>query len=82
MVCGTNKLVNWGQVGVGQTTLQDNAFVMTKKTEGCNSPVNPTPHDDNRLPSTGPTAAIIATVASIAGISGLGYIIASRKSLR
>ncbi|MBQ8984907.1 DUF11 domain-containing protein [Candidatus Saccharibacteria bacterium] len=86
MVCGTNKLVNWGQVGVGQTTLQDNAFVMTKKTEGCGTnPVDPVkPHTDDRkaLPSTGPTAAIIATVAGIAGVSGLGYIIASRKSLR
>lgn len=85
MVCGTNKLVNWGQVGVGQTTLQDNAFVMTKKTEGCkDTPVNPTPSTDDRksLPSTGPTGIVAGVIAGIAGVSGLGYFIASRKSLR
>lgn len=90
MVCGTNKLVNWGQVGVGQTTLQDNAFVMVKKTDGCGPNPDPTPvnPDDpivpktGKLPSTGATG--LAAGLTIAGISvaTIGYYIASRKSLR
>lgn len=93
MVCGTNKLVNWGQVGVGLTTLQDNAFVMVKKTEGCKDiPDTPTNDDPikpsktttttSKLPSTGPASVAAVAIITGAGVTGLGYYIASRKSLR
>ncbi|MBQ3309336.1 DUF11 domain-containing protein [Candidatus Saccharibacteria bacterium] len=88
MVCGTNKLVNWGQVGVGKTTLQDNAFVMVKKTEGCEKqPDNPTPNEDDKktptvMPSTGPGAIVAGVVGAGSIVTALGYYLASRKSLR
>lgn len=85
MVCGTNKLVNWGQVGVGKTTLQDNAFVMVKKTEGCSNPnPNPTPDDKkpSTMPSTGPAAIIGGVIGAGSIVTVAGYYIASRKSLR
>ena len=88
MVCGTNKLVNWGQVGVGKTTLQDNAFVMVNKTEGCNSTPTPTPDqpkEDNKvseLPTTGPASIAAGVVGAGSVITVAGYYIASRKSLR
>ncbi len=84
MVCGTNKLVNWGQVGVGKTTLQDNAFVMVKKTEGCSNP-NPNPTPDNKvstMPSTGPAAIAGGVIGAGSIVTVAGYYIASRKSLR
>ena len=58
MVCGTNKLVNWGQVGVGKTTLQDNAFVMVKKTEGCDPKPTPTPDPDPTPDDPQPTPVV------------------------
>ena len=85
MVCGTNKLVNWGQVGVGKTTLQDNAFVMVKKTEGCSNP-NPTPTTDDKrpssMPSTGPASIVAGVIGAGSIVAAAGYYIASRKSLR
>ncbi len=89
MICGTNKLVNWGQVGVGKTTLQDNAFVMVKKTEGCKDP-DPTPKEDDKKPTVTPSNMPTTGAGSItAGVIGAGsivtvagYYIASRKSLR
>lgn len=33
LICGTNTLRNWGQIGVGQITLQDPADVVVKKTD-------------------------------------------------
>lgn len=84
MVCGTNKLVNWGQVGVGKTTLQDNAFVMVNKTEGCNSTPDQ-PKEDNKvseLPTTGPASIAAGVVGAGSVITVAGYYIASRKSLR
>ena len=37
LICGTNTLRNWGQIGVGQITLQDPADVVVKKTN-CEKP--------------------------------------------
>ena len=37
LICGTNTLRNWGQVGVGKVTLQDPADVVVKKTN-CEDP--------------------------------------------
>ena len=98
MVCGSNKLVNWGQVGVGKTTLQDNAFVMVKKTEGCNPTPTPTPEpeptptptpdpkfpDDTpkQMPTTGPVAIVSGVIGAGSIVTAAGYYIASRKSLR
>ncbi|MBQ9029586.1 hypothetical protein IJ114_02355 [Candidatus Saccharibacteria bacterium] len=36
LICGTNTLRNWGQIGVGKITLQDSADVVIKKT--CTEP--------------------------------------------
>lgn len=98
MICGTNKLVNWGQVGVGTNTIQDNAFVMVKKTEGCDpepEPVNPednpeetTPTSNNTtttassLPNTGAGTVVSGIVGAGSVATAAGYYIASRKSLR
>lgn len=82
MVCGTNKLVNWGQVGVGKTTLQDNAFVMVKKTEGCDPTPTPTPTPSGNLPNTGAGSIIAGVVGAGSIVTAAGYYIASRKSLR
>ena len=97
MVCGTNKLVNWGQVGFGQNTIQDNAFVMVKKTEGCenpdpepvnpddpNNPVKPTNGTTtaSSLPNTGAGSAVAGVIGAGSIATAAGYYIASRKSLR
>ena len=79
MVCGTNKLVNWGQIGVGKTTIQDNAFVMVKKTQGCDN-IPETPKEDNRvLPTTGPVSITAGALGAGGIVTAAGYIIASRK---
>lgn len=84
MGCGTNKLVNWGQVGVGSNTIQDNAFVMVKKTEGCTpdpkpdpTPDDPTkPEEQKKQEST--TAASVSSLpntgagSAVAGVIGAG----------
>ena len=89
LVCGTNKLVNWGQVGYGNTTIQDNAFVMVKKTEGCeNTPETPkeTPKENVKevtsLPTTGAGSIVAGIIGAGAIVTSAGYYIASRKSLR
>ncbi len=92
MVCGTNKLVNWGQVGVGKTTIQDNASVLVKKTEGCgDTPENPTPKEDNpnkptvtpsNMPTTGAGTVVTGVIGVGSVVTAAGYYIASRKSLR
>ena len=84
MACGSNKLVNWGQVGVGKTTLQDNAFVMVEKTEGCeNKPVNPvTPSTPKAMPTTGADSIVMGVLGAGSVATAAGYFIASRKSLR
>ena len=86
MVCGTNKLVNWGQAGIGQTTLQDNAFVMVKKTENCDNPnPDPTPDDPKPqpvMPTTGAASIIGGVFGAGSIVTAAGYYIASRKSLR
>jgi uncharacterized repeat protein (TIGR01451 family) len=93
MTCGSNKLVNWGQVGVGKTTLQDNAFVMVEKT--CENPdpeptPTPTPTPDpkfpndtpSEMPTTGPSAIVSGVIGAGSIVTAAGYYVASRKSLR
>ena len=96
MICGTNKLVNWGQIGVGTNTIQDNAFVMVKKTEGCDNPepepVNPennptsnstsNPTSASSLPNTGAGSAVAGVIGAGSIATAAGYYIASRKTLR
>ena len=94
MVCGTNKLVNWAQVGVGKTTLQNSANVLVKKTDGCSTtpdtPTNPeTPTTPSKtttkyteLPSTGAESIAAGVVGAGSIVTAAGYFVASRKQLR
>ena len=85
MVCGTNKLVNWGQVGVGTNTIQDNAFVMVKKTDGCDTTTTEkttTITSVSELPNTGAGSAVAGVLGAGSVVTAAGYYIASRKSLR
>ena len=84
MGCGSNKLVNWGQIGVGTNTIQDNAFVMVNKTEGCeNKPVNPvTPSTPKAMPTTGAGSIAMGVIGAGSVVTAAGYFVASRKSLR
>lgn len=88
MVCGNNKLVNWGQIGVGTNTIQDNAFVMVKKTEGCDPEPTPTPEQPvapstpSEMPTTGASSIAAGVVGAGSVVTAAGYYLASRKSLR
>lgn len=88
MVCGTNQLVNWGQVGVGSTTLQDSASVMVKKTCQDNADTTTPAATDGKknTPSALPTTGASSIVAGVLGagsiVTAAGYYIASRKQLR
>ena len=95
MVCGNNKLVNWGQIGVGTNTIQDNAFVIVNKTDGCDKPEpepqpEPTPTPDPKfpndtpkeMPTTGPASIVTGVLGAGSVVTAAGYYIASRKSLR
>ena len=75
LACGANKLVNWGQIGVGTTTLQDDASVNVNKT--CT-----TPKKSEEIPNTG-AGSIVAGVLGAGSITtAAGYYVASRKQLR
>ena len=76
LVCGTNKLVNWGQVGVGSTTLQNSANVLVKKTEGCTTTTT------KELPSTGAGSIAAGVIGAGSIVTAAGYFLASRKQLR
>ena len=90
MVCGTNKLVNWGQIGVGTNTIQDNAFVMVTKTEGCTNSVDPEKEETttttvstvSELPKTGTGSIVAGVLGAGSVVTAADYYIASRKSLR
>ena len=84
MICGSNKLVNWGQIGAGTNTIQDNAFVMVNKTEGCeNTPVTPvTPSTPSEMPTTGAGSIAMGVIGAGSVVTAAGYFVASRKSLR
>jgi hypothetical protein len=72
LVCGTNKLVNWGQVGVGKETRQDSADVLVVKS----CPTPPTPPE---IPVTGPASIIMSVLGAGALTTTTGYYLASRK---
>ena len=81
MICGSNKLVNWGQIGAGTNTIQDNAFVMVNKTDGCSStPV--TPSTPSAMPTTGAGSIVAGVLGAGSVVTAAGYYVASRKSLR
>lgn len=77
LVCGTTKVVNWGQVGVGTTTLQDSASVFVKRDCG-----NGTAEDNpGNMPATGPESIVTGVIGLGAITTAGGYFIASRKKL-
>lgn len=80
LVCGTTKVVNWGQVGVGTKTLQDSAEVYVDKTcaETPKTPEQPV----DTIPATGPASIIAGVVGSGAIATSLGYYIVSRRKLQ
>jgi uncharacterized repeat protein (TIGR01451 family) len=78
LTCGANTLTNWGQVGVGETTLQDSAVVNVAKT--CN--LTPIPSDDPTvIVETGASEIVTGAVGVGSVVTALGYYIASRKKL-
>ncbi|MBQ6510481.1 DUF11 domain-containing protein [Candidatus Saccharibacteria bacterium] len=74
LACGQNKLVNWGQVGVADKTIQDSADVLVNI--ACS---NVTPQEE--LPSTGPASVLGAVIGFGSLTTAAGYYIASRKKL-
>lgn len=86
--CGTNTLYNWGQAGVGNTVIQDDAQVKVAKV--CETPDEPTPEEPEEpetpvvpeLPTTGPTAIAGGIIATGSIATAAGYYIASRRQLR
>lgn len=79
LACGSNRVVNWGQVGVDKTTLQDSADVIVTKTCSPDTPVNP--NTPGVLPETGPAAIAGGVIGAGALTTATGYYIASRKKL-
>lgn len=73
--CGTNTLYNWGQVGVGNTALQDDAQV--KVVRVCENKT-----EEVVLPSAGPNAIAGGVIAAGSIATAAGYYIASRRQLR
>lgn len=71
--CGLNRVRNWGQIGIGQSTFQDYADLMVTKTCG-NTP--------KTLPSTGPAGTVFGLIGVGALITATGYYLASRKKLQ
>ena len=92
LACGSNTLVNWGRVGVGDKVIQDYARVhLDKFCEVPDEPENPTPTPDdptptpdpiNELPTAGPSAVAGGVIATGSIVTAAGYYIASRRSLR
>ena len=83
LVCGTTKVVNWGQAGVGDKTKQDSAEVYVDKKCQPNTPPNqPTPQTPSEIPSTGPATAVSSVIGAGSLVTALGYYLASRKKLQ
>lgn len=88
--CGMNTLYNWGQAGVGNKVIQDDAQVkVTRVCETPTTPDEPTPEEpetpvikDEELPKTGPTAIAGGVIAAGSIATAAGYYIASRRQLR
>lgn len=78
LACGSNTLVNWGQAGVGDTTIQDYARVHLTKV--CENTPDPTPTPE--LPNTGPEMVAGGVIATGSIATAAGYYIASRRQLR
>ena len=89
--------INIGGYGKDGEALQDNAFVMVKKTEGCDpqpeptptpTPTpEPTPSGDSTppaevLPNTGAGSIVAGVMGAGSIVTAAGYYLASRKSLR
>lgn len=80
LACGSNTLVNWAQVTVGDLVAQDYASVVLNKVcENTETPV--TPNTPNELPTTGPEAIAGGVIATGSVVTAAGYYIASRRSL-
>lgn len=84
LACGSNTLVNWGQAGVGDTTIQDYARVhLTKVCENTPDPTpDPEPTPTPELPNTGPEMVAGGVIATGSIATAAGYYIASRRQLR
>lgn len=75
LACGSNTLVNWGQVRAGsekQVILQDHAEVHLTKVCA----------NQTKLPNAGPEAIVGGVIATGAVVTAAGYYIASRRELR
>lgn len=85
LVCGKNRLMNWGLVGVSGTSVKDNADVIVEK--ACaDQPSDTTTTDDTvaavtEIPSTGPAAIATGVIGAGSVVTTAGYYVASRKKL-
>lgn len=92
LVCGLNRVRNWGQAGIGKKTIQDFADLMVRKECKTEDPKPETPKPETPktpelkpredLPSTGPASIILGAIGAGSVITALGYFIASRKKLQ
>lgn len=73
LVCGQNKLVNWGKVTAAGKASSDSADVFVNKL--C-------PESNNRIPETGPTNFITGLIGITSVTIATGYYLTSRKQLR
>lgn len=87
LVCGTTKVVNWAQAGVGNKTKQDSADVYVNKK--CKTPPTPqvpetpkTPGTPSEIPATGPVSVISSVIGAGSLVTATGYYLASRKKLQ
>lgn len=89
LACGSNTLINWAQVRVGDTVVKDDARVHLTKV--CETPDEPDEPDEPEepetpvvpeLPTTGPTAVAGGVIAAGSIATAAGYYIASRRQLR
>lgn len=74
LACGSNTLINWAQVRVGDAVVKDDARVHLNKVCANNTPT--------KLPETGPTAIASGVIATGSIATAAGYYIVSRRQLR
>ena len=97
MICGKNILRNWGQIGVGSVTRQDDADVVVQKDckeepkkdcttnpemAECQKKEEPKQETPKEMPSTGATEIIMGALGIGSTVTAAGYYVASRKNLR